>query len=112
MAAELVLHNARLDANPLLLDVRLEDLVHVLREVDVNRFADGLAREAGGAAARQDGDAVLGGDAHGLDYIALVARDYGADRLDLPSAGIGRIKDTGVRVEADFAFDRSAKCGF
>ena len=70
VVVELVLHDPRLHAHPLLLDVALEDIAHVLGEVDLDGVADGLPRETGPAPApRQDRHFVARGDAADGGYV-------------------------------------------
>ncbi len=60
---ELIEHHARLHAGRAGLRVQLDDLVHVLAEVQHDARADRLPGEARAAAARDERDAGLGGQA-------------------------------------------------
>ena len=105
MPPELVLDDAGLDADPFFLEIGLEDAVHVLGEVDVDRVAHGLAGQAGGSAPRQNGDFVAGAEPEQLPHVAMVLRDDRADGFDLPDRCVGGVEDLGIRIEANLAFD-------
>ena len=108
MAAELVLHDSRLDADPFLLEIGLENAVHVLGEVDVNGVPDGLTGQAGRPAARQHRHLVPGAQLQQRPHVPVMPRNDRADRLDLPDGRVGGVQDPGIAVEADFALDLAA----
>ena len=89
---QLVEHHARLHARPLLVGVDLENPVQVLRGVEHQAGANGLAGLRGAAAARRDGHAVAGRDVHRLRDRFGRARNDDAERLDLVDAGVGRVQ--------------------
>ena len=82
-----------LGANPLLFAIDLDDLVEVPGQIDDQRFVDGLAGEAGAAAARQDRHAMSGSERHGLLHVVDGAWDEDAVRTDLIDAGIRAVED-------------------
>src|SRR5262249_30166448 len=91
LAVELIEDHTRLHAGRAAGGINGEDLVEVLAAVDDDAGADGLAREAGAAAARGDGHAHLGGDLDGGVKVLRGPRQDDAERLDLVDAGVGAV---------------------
>src|SRR5262245_38205040 len=102
---ELVLYQPGLHPRPLLLDVDLDDLVHVAREVEDKGAVDRLAGERGAAAARQQRDLLIARDLHRSANVVGIARDDDANRLDLVHGGVGRVEELGALIEPDITAD-------
>ena len=103
LPVEVVQHDARLDPCPPFLGVHLQELVHVLAEVEHQAGVHALTGKAGATAAGEDGDAVLGGDFDGGLHVVGVAWDNHADGLHLVDAGIGAVEDAREVVEPHIA---------
>src|SRR5262249_9701659 len=104
-AVEVVQDQARLNAGGARGGVDLQHAVHVLTAVDDDARADGLAGQAGAAAARRDGHARLGADMHAGGHVGGVLRHHHAQRLHLVDAGVGGVELARGRVEAHLAFE-------
>ena len=105
--AQRVEHDARLHAREPLARVQLEDLVHVLREIEHDRDVAALPGEAGAGAARQHGRAVLPARRDRRDHIVGIARNHEADGDLAVVRAVGRVQRAAAAVEADFALDRT-----
>ena len=86
---KLVEHDAGLHGDAAGIRVESDDIVEVLADIDDQRLADGLAALRGATAARQDGDAFLGGDLNGAVDVGLGLRYQHADRFNLVVRGVG-----------------------
>jgi hypothetical protein len=107
--AEVVVDDTGLDACPTLFGVDLDDVAHVLGEIDDDGVVGGLACEAGAATARHDGHAeFFGGTDNGLDVIG-VAGDGDADGDHLVHGGVGGVQESVVAVHADLTGDLAAQ---
>src|SRR4051812_8738822 len=73
--AQFVEDQARLNARELFLLVDLENLVHVLAEVEHDRDVATLPCQACAASASEDGRADLATSGNGGDHVLLVSRD-------------------------------------
>ena len=81
--------------------VDLDDLVHVFGEVDDHGFAHGLAREAGAAPAREDGEIVFNAGLYrGQDVVIMFGDDYGQGH-HFVDGGVGAVEDAGGQVGFD-----------
>jgi hypothetical protein len=89
---QLVQYDARLDADPALSRVHLEDAVEVLRRVDNEAAADRLPGLRRATAPHRQRTAVFRADGHRLDHIVPGFGDDHAERLDLVDAGVGGIE--------------------
>src|SRR5690625_1872099 len=105
VSVQLVTHHARFHPNPALLDVQLEDAGQVLRHVDNEGRPDGLAGQAGAAAARQDRHAVRGCDLHGPPYVFGVQRQDHAVGDYLVTARVSRVDRARTGIEMHLAAD-------
>ena len=106
---ELIENNAGLHAGDLQVRVDVEDVVEILAAIENDAGADRLPREAGAAAARDDGDVHLQGDLHGGLQGRCGFWDDDADRLDLVNACVSGVKPTRDRIESHLAIDMAAQ---
>src|SRR5262245_12421605 len=105
VSVQLILHQSRLHSTPQLFAIHFEHVAHVLGKVEDDGMADGLSGQRGAAPSRQNRDAELVGN---LDYrldIPSVARHDYTDGPDLLNRRVGGIKQAGVTIEANVAFD-------
>ena len=107
LAVQVVEDDSRLDPCPALLGVDLQNLIHVLAEVQHQAGVDTLASEAGATAAWQDGDAVLGGDFNRSLHVVGIAGNHDTDGLHLVDGGVGAVEDPREVVETHVAGDAS-----
>ena len=105
VGVEFVEHHAGLDPGPLLLDVDLEDPVHVPGEVDLDAAAYRLAAQAGSSAAGRDGNASFVGETEDAGDVVRVGGIRDAQRLDFVDAGVRTVQDPGRFVESERAVD-------
>ena len=103
---QLVQHDTRLDPRPAPGRIHLEHPVEVLRRIDDDAAADGLAGLRRTAASHRQGASMLCADRHGPHDVVARLHDHDAERRDLVDARVGRIQRPRDPVEADFAFDR------
>ena len=103
MGVQLVQDDARLGPHPALLGVHLDDVSHVLGEVDDYRAADGLPGQAGAAAPRQHRQPVTARLLHDGDDVVGRLRYHDADGLHLVYAGVGAVQHARHLVEAHLA---------
>ena len=66
---------------------------------------DRLAGQARRSAARQYRNLVPGTDLQQRPHVAVMPRNDGSDRLDLPHGRVSGVQDPRVAVEANLAFD-------
>ncbi len=103
--AQPVEHHPGLDAGKTALRIELEDPVQVLGEVDHDAVVDGLAREAGAAAAGKDRRLVLAADLDGGNHIVDCLREHDAN-WNLPvDRGVVGVQRPAGRREANLAVD-------
>lgn len=101
--AQVVVDEAGLHPRPAALDVDLDQLVHVLREVEHHRHVARLPAQARAAAPSQDRRAVPATDRDRGGHVVGVARDDHADG-DLPvDRVVGGVEPAGRSVEAHLA---------
>ena len=112
LRVQFIQHDARLDARPALLRVHFQDAVVVLRDIDLQAFADGLSGLRSAAAAHGDGAAEAAADFDDADDVLARLGNHHADGLDLIDAGVGGVERAGDGVEADFAGDAALEFGF
>ena len=96
-------HHAWLHTRPSLLEVDLQDAIHVPGEVEHQGASDGLPGEAGAGAAGQERDALARGEGDGRGHILLVAGHHHPKGLFAVDAGIGAVERPGKAVEVDFS---------
>ncbi len=101
---EFVQHNARLDADPALLDVQIQDAIVILRDVEHQAGADGLTSLRSAATAHRDRAAKRPADPDGANQILPRLHNGHAERFDLVHTGVRRVERTRDFVEADLAF--------
>ena len=106
LRVQLVEHDARLHARPSFLHVQFEDGVEVLRRVDDEPGADGLAGLRRAAAPHRDRAVQARTDLNEPLEIVARSRERNADRLDLIDARVRRVESLGDRVESKLAGER------
>ena len=109
MTVKLIQHDARLDAGAAGLGVNGHDIVEVLAAIDNDARTNGLARQAGAAAAGRDGHVHFAGDLHGDMDILDGSRDDNAQRLDSIDAGIGAVEPARGLIETYLALQMLAQ---
>jgi hypothetical protein len=98
-AVEVLLDDARADADPQALRVDLADRGHVARGVEHDGAGAGrLARQAGARAARDDRDLEAPGEGDRHRDVAGVARERHEQRIPRVHARVAREQVAGVRV--------------
>ncbi len=102
MSVELVEDNSRFHAGEALLEIHLENPVHVLGEVDHDRGANGLSCQAGSAPARQNGQTVIRGQRNGRRHVVSPARHHDSQGLNLINARVGAVQEAGESVRVNF----------
>ena len=102
--AQRIEHDAGLYAGPFGLRIECLDAVHILGEVQNNRFIATLAREACPAAPRQDRRAVVTRHGDCADDILCMARDDDADRDLAIVRSVGRIQRPASFIKPDLSF--------
>src|ERR1700719_319596 len=101
--AQRVEHHTRLNTSVSLRGIELENLIHVLVEIQDDSDVAGLPGQASARATREDGRAELFACGDCGNYVGGVARDNEAD-WDLTIVGrIRRIKRAAAGIEAHFA---------
>jgi hypothetical protein len=81
----------------------------VLGKVDHQRLADGLAGEAGAAAAREDRDTKFVRGLQRGEHILLILGHADRDGGDLIAAGVGGVDAERALVEVDLALHATAQ---
>lgn len=109
--AEMVEHNAGLHASDPALGVELEDVSHVLREVEDDGDVTALAREGSPAAAAEHRNSMLATGGDGGDNVIVVARKNYAYRYLAVIGAVTRVKRTASIVETNFPVDALAQDG-
>jgi len=107
--AQAVLNDSRLHSRPLLLGVDLENPVEVGRAVDDEGFVDGLPFETRATAARQQRQAVLGGELHGGLHVVRMLGDNSGQRRGPVDTGVGAIQRQRHRVGTHLAANATAE---
>ena len=105
VSVQLIEHQARLNDYRTRFLVELDHLVQVLRIVDDQGRAHGLAALRRAAAARQDGQAFVGGNLNGDARIVFGPGHHHAHRLDLVDGRVGGITAAAGRIEQDLALE-------
>ena len=108
---EVVENAARLDADPALARIDLEDAAEVFREVEDDAGADGLSGLRGAAAARRDRHAELRTRLDRRRDVRLRLRHDDAERHDLINARVGGVQRPADAIEADFALETRLEKG-
>ena len=108
---EVVAHDAELHACALVHRVEREDLVLLLREIDDDRLVDGLAREPGPAATRDDRCAELAARRDGGDDVGPRLRDDDGEGHPSIIGCIVRVHRAATPIEANLAPNRAPERG-
>ncbi len=101
--AQRIQNDAGLDARESSCRVDLQNLVHVLREIQNHGDVAGLPGEARAGAARQDRRAEFPARGHRRDHIVVIARNHEADRNLPVIRAVRGIQRAAAAVEAHFA---------
>ena len=101
--AQRIQNDAGLDAREFSGRVDLQNLVHVLREVQNHGDVAGLPGEARAGAARQDRRAEFPARGHRRDHIVVIARNHEANRNLAVIRAVGGIQRAASAVEAHLA---------
>jgi hypothetical protein len=110
--AEVVEDYSRLHAGDTALGIDLEDIRHVLREIEDHRHVAALAGEGSSASAGEERRVMVAAKGDGGEDVFFVARDDYADR-DLAIVGaVGRVESAGAGVEADFSAEMAVEGAF
>ena len=105
LTVEVIHDDAGLDPCTRVFEVSFRDPVEILRGVDDQRPAHGLARLRRATATREHADAFLAGHGERCGNIGLALGDHDADWLDLVDRCVGGVASTTEAVEQDVAFD-------
>ncbi len=103
--AQVVEHDARLDARRPRDGIERDDAVQVFREVDDDRDVAALPGEARAAAAREHRRTSLAAGGQRLRHVVDRARNDDTDRHLAIVGAVGRVERAAAVVEADFAFE-------
>ena len=110
--AKMVEDYSRLHARDAALGIDLEDVRHVLREIEDDGHVAALAGEGSSASAGEERSVMVAAEGDGGEDVFFVARDDYADR-DLAVVGaVGRVESAGAGVEADFSAEMAVESGF
>jgi hypothetical protein len=109
--AEIVKHDAGLDACPLTSGIELQDPMHVLGQIHDHGHVAALTGEASAAAPRQQGRAIVTSRGNSGDDIVHIARDDDPDRNLPVIRAVGRVKCAAAIVESHFAAQMPAQLG-
>lgn len=100
---ELIKNDSGLNPHPELAFIYFEYSVVILRNIDLQAFADRLSGLRGAAAAHGDGNFVLTADLQSPKDLFSRLRDHDAQRANLINACVGRIKRPREIIEANFS---------
>jgi hypothetical protein len=103
--AELIQNDSRLDSRDAAFGIDLEDISHVLREVENHRDVAALSGEGGAAAATQKRSTELAADGHGGEDVVGVAGENYANGYLAVVGTIGGIEGAAAVVEFHVAAD-------
>ena len=109
---EVIQHQARLAADPVLRGVDFQHPVQMLGGIQHHSVAHSLTGQAGASAARQHGGAVAGADLDHSDDLGGIARNNHPNGFDLVEAGIGAVEHATGCVEAHVQYPGAAQVGF
>ena len=112
LVAQDVEHHPGLDAGIALARIELQDLVHVLAEIEHHGDVAALSGQACPGSSRQDGRPELSGGRDGCDYIVGVS-GYDQANGDLTVVGrVGRVERPASGIEADLSANAFAQLTF
>ena len=83
----------------------------MLGDIQHQGLAHGLAALRGAAAARQDGDFLVGRDLNGADDVLLAPRHHNADGFNLIDRGVGGISPARGTIEQHFTLQLPPQTG-
>ncbi len=109
---ECVQHDSGLHAGKSLLGVDLDDLVHVLREVENHRHVATLSGQACPCSTSQNRSTVLSADRYCGNHVVSVAWDHQTNGDLTVVRPVGGIHGAAAAVEADFAPHLSFQLSF
>src|SRR3984885_3336999 len=109
--ADVVEDYSRLHAGNPALGIDLEDIRHVLREIEDDRHVAALAGQGSSAAASEERSVMVAAEGDGGEHVFFVARNDYADR-DLAIVGaVGRVERASAGVEADLSAEMAVEGG-
>jgi hypothetical protein len=110
--AEVVEDYSRLHAGDAALGIDLENIRHVLREIEDDGYVAALAGEGSSATAGEERSVMVAAEGDGREHVLFVAWNDYADR-DLAVVGaVGRVEGAGAGVETDFSAEMAVEGGF
>src|SRR4029077_937924 len=110
--AQMIENRAGLDTGNATLGIKLDDLRHVLREIEHYGDVAALPGQRSPAPAAEHGRAVLAANGDGGNYVVGIFGEDNADG-DLPIVGaVGGVEGTAAIVEAHLASEMAAQRGF
>ena len=95
----------RFDESPTFLCIHFENAIQVLRHVQNDSFANGLAGQARARASGKDWHVEIARDLHRRKHIFVRTWNNHTDRFDFVDAGVGAVEEAGNFIEADFSGD-------
>ena len=110
--AEGIEDDAGLNAGEFLAGVKLENLIHVLGEIEDDSDVAGLAGQACASAAGENRGTEFSTGGDGGDDVVGIARDHQANGNLTVVGGVGGKEGAAAAVEADFAVDGSLQFDF
>ncbi len=110
--AKVVEDYSRLNAGDAALGIDLENLRHVLREIEDDGHVAALAGQGSSASAGEERSVMVAAEGDGGEDVFFVARNDYADRNLAVVGAVGRVKGAGAGVEADFSAEMAVKGGF
>ena len=108
--AQVIEDHARLNPSHPLLRVKLQDVRHVLREVDDDGNIAALARQRGSAASAKDGRSKFPGQGHRRQHIFHIAGKHNSKRDLAIIRTVGGVQGAAAVIKAHFATNVSAQC--
>ena len=103
--AEVIQNYSGLHSRDAAFGIDLEDISHVLREVENDGYVAALSGERGAAAPTQQRSAVLSADGDGGEDVVGVARENNADRNLAVVGTVGGVEGAAAIVEFHVAAD-------
>ena len=104
--SQCIQNNSRLNASKFSYRIELQNLVHILREIQNHGHVAGLAGQTRARSAREYRSAEFSARRHRCDHILVIARDHQADRNLAIIGAIRRVHGAAAAIEADFPTQR------
>jgi hypothetical protein len=110
--AQMVEHNAGLHAGDTAYGIDLEDLSHVLCEVEDDRDIAALSRERSASSAAENGSTEIAADGKRGENVVGIVREHDPNRNLAIVGAVGGVKGPRAAIKADFAGKlRAQGCG-